>query len=240
MFRVSDDQMQGFADMARKAEHRRLLRRLREEQPELTLRMGPGGADELVTHIVERARAFAFEEPRALDFFLDAVLVLGLEFDRDRRVPWAGANLAAEELALPRRLMNLRTGLERFETAVMIARPAACARLAALEPGALPDATRDADAFWRLVDAVWPELYARLNKLYVNGLLLAARGVAEHYRTGPEGVAPACLAQLFMGVGCFADPQWRHVLSGVLEVGRAERAAKTFDVTRRWAATVAG
>ncbi|EBA09312.1 hypothetical protein [Sagittula stellata] len=240
MFRVSNDQMQGFADMARRAEHGRLMRRLREEQPELTLRMGPGGADELVTHIVARARAFGFEDPRAMDFCLDAVLVLGLEFDRDRRVPWAGANLAAEELALPRRLTNLRTGLDRYETAVMAARPAACTRLAALEPGALPDATQDADAFWRLVAEMWPELYAKQNKLYLNGLLRAANAVAEHYRTGPQGVAPACLAQLFMGVGCFADPQWRHVLSAVLEVSRVERAAKMFEVTRRWAASVAG
>ncbi|WP_425072626.1 hypothetical protein [Sagittula sp. S175] len=227
MLTFGDSQMHGFAVQAVQDSHPRLVRRINTEHPGAAARMGPEAVQELVTYVMTRATAFELLEQEALDVYLDLVLALGLEVERDRRVPWVGDTLALRTLSLPRKVVTLRRGLERYG-AVLGQRGRVVAQLAQ-RGSRVPDPDRDAEAFWERVAALWPAYWERQPKLRLNGLLLAARPMAEHYGIPAGGLGAVCLAQLLLGVGCFADPQWRAVFAPMAETPAAGRADAILD-----------
>jgi hypothetical protein len=237
MLVLSQTQMESFDSVARDVRRRRLVREVVEAAPDKAEIMGPQGVSDLVRFAEQRAVHFGFDDDPSVDIYLRAVLCLGLEFDRDCRVPWAGEVVALRDLETARRTGHLVSGCARFEKNVQSTLGTAARQLQALDRAALPDVRETPDAFWPLLERVWPELSARIIPSHRMIILRAAATAAKQLGLGREEIAVAGMAQMFLGVGCFADPQHRHVFSGVLAAPPPERGAAVWSALLGWAAT---
>jgi hypothetical protein len=239
MLILSQTQMHSFDAVARDERRRRLARWFTETAPDKAETMGPEAVTDLVRYAEERAVHFGFDDDASVEVYLNTVLCLGLEFDRDVRVHWAGEVVALNHMDQARRNGHLDSGCASFRKEVLSTEGAVAAPLAALDKAALPDVREAPDALWPLVAQVWPELHARIIPIHHTPILRAAATAAKQMGLAREEIAVAAFAQLFLGVGCFADPQHRHLFARGLAAPPPERGAAVWAALQVWAATAA-
>ena len=96
MLKIRPVQFQAFQVYLRQTFPERMIRHLRDRFPQETakepdLRL-------LVNDGIERASLYALEQEAEVRRYLECMMVLGREFDRDEKYPWAGRILVREDL----------------------------------------------------------------------------------------------------------------------------------------------
>lgn len=99
MLTIRKEQMAVFADAVIKDFEGRMLAHLREHFPRQYEGVGEAGAREMIRYGIERAAAYDIREERDVCRYIDLMMVLGRDFDRD--LQWARALLVIHRLESP-------------------------------------------------------------------------------------------------------------------------------------------
>jgi hypothetical protein len=125
MLVIRDEQMAMFRQIALRRFEDRLFERLRETRPQLLAAHGEAALRGLIRQGRERAQGYGISKRHDIERYIDLMLELGADFDRDGAHPWARELLEYPNVAATVRLDWL---CERA------AREAAKARLRARRP----------------------------------------------------------------------------------------------------------
>ncbi len=114
MFILRKAQVQVLARVARGCYVERLSAYLAAEYPEPCARLG-GEAERraFIEHGIDRARPYRIESERDVRGYVECMLLLGRDFDKDPKLPWAGKVLGDEKTNAGAKIASLK---ERAKT----------------------------------------------------------------------------------------------------------------------------
>lgn len=120
MLRIYDDQSEAFARASTRDYEQRMVKHLRGHFPEQTRSLDEQALLETIRHGVARAKSHGVLSEHDVGLYLNLVMALGRDFDRDPRIPWAQAILTGTELpdASWRMARLYRTTIERTQVPV--------------------------------------------------------------------------------------------------------------------------
>ncbi|MGH9344608.1 MAG: hypothetical protein ACRD19_12720 [Terriglobia bacterium] len=114
MFNLRKEQLKIFETVAAKEFEERALTQLREQSPALCAALGEGALVEFVRYGTERAKSYGIIAEPDVGKYLNVMLKLGKDFDRNPRYPWAARTLNDVGLGDPSARVN-RLAAEALE-----------------------------------------------------------------------------------------------------------------------------
>lgn len=117
MLRIRKQQQDAFSEAQVADFERRTAVHLRSFFPKDCQALDEPALHELIRHGIDRAATFGVVSERDVTLYLDVMMTLGPDFDRDPKLPWAYEILIEPELPEPGRRMRrlFRTTLAHVE-----------------------------------------------------------------------------------------------------------------------------
>jgi len=111
--KIRKEQMQAFSDALEEAFVQRMVRHLRRGFSAQLAAQGLYEADlcPLVRRGISRAKAYGVVCEGALEQYLEYMVLLGLDFDRDKRIPWASELLHRQDTDGGRKMAQIAAHL---------------------------------------------------------------------------------------------------------------------------------
>ena len=117
MLRIRKDQLDALGAAQVAEFERRAAVHLRTFFPDACHVLDDAALREVIRHGIVRAASYGVEGEREVTLYLDVMMTIGHDFDRDFTLPWAYAILVDPELPEPERRMRrlFRTVVEHVE-----------------------------------------------------------------------------------------------------------------------------
>jgi hypothetical protein len=117
MLTIRRKQMAVFAEVETKKFVDRVVVHLKKFFPKQCEAMGDSQLPETIRYGIKRAASYNIKAQRDVSRYVDLMMVLGHDFDRDKRLPWAGEVLRARNSAEVRISMLLKTAQKHLRGA---------------------------------------------------------------------------------------------------------------------------
>ncbi|MGH9351348.1 MAG: hypothetical protein ACRD2G_04180 [Terriglobia bacterium] len=116
MFNLRKEQLKIFETVAAKEFEERAMAQLREQSPAQCAALGEDALAEMVRYGIERAKSYGIVAEPDVSKYLNVMIQLGRDFDRNPRYPWAARTLNDASLGDPSARVS-RLAAEALEAA---------------------------------------------------------------------------------------------------------------------------